>query len=410
MNRPLAVAAMVLLGGMALIGCSSEKASPAAALSRGEVEQIVEAELARAPTAEPGVSGAEVEQIVEAELAQALTAEPGVSGAEVQEAIAAALEAAAQTAVGLTRADLEAAVAVALANMASPEPGVTSAEVEEMVRYAVASIPPRSDSAAYTEFVVDNAISRYETDGLEATVDHYNRKESIDGQWYVFIVDDNDEVIGHHNPDLLGLDLKGPVGTDVNGYNFGPEMLAATEDGKWVTYVYRNPETGDIGSEDFGDLQLKNAWVVRHDGMLFGSGWYIDADEHTKSLVAVAVDKFRTAGLAGTIEYFASPQSATAGLRETIDYYNSAESIEGQWLAFIADNDGKIVAHPDPEMLGTDLQALLGAAASRATADGSWVTTDDIDPSTGGPESMRVWMVTHDGMTFGAGWYNDGTD
>ena len=52
---------------------------------------------------------------------------------------------------------------------------------------------------------------------------------------------------------------------------------------------------------------------------------------------------------------------------------------------------------------------LFGAAASRATADGSWITTDDTDPSTGGPESMRVWMVAHDGMTFGAGWYNDGT-
>ena len=104
-----------------------------------------------------------------------------------------------------------------------------------------------------------------------------------------------------------------------------------------------------------------------------------------------------------------APQSATAGLEETIAYYNSAESIEGQWLAFIADSDGRIVAHSDLKMLGTDLQDLFGAAASRATADGSWITTDDIDPSTGGPESMRVWMVTHDGMTFGAGWYNDGT-
>ena len=169
-----------------------------------------------------------------------------------------------------------------------------------------------------------------------------------------------------------------------------------------------NPTAGTLG--DGSAFQLKNAWVRRHDGMLFGSGWYIDADEHTKSLVAVAVDKFRTAGLAGTIEYFASPQSATAGLEETIAYYNSADSIAGQWLAFIADTDGRIVAHLDPEMLGTSLQDLFGVAASRATAHGSWVTTDDIDPSTGGPESMRVWMVAHGGMAFGAGWYNAGTD
>ena len=46
----------------------------------------------------------------------------------------------------------------------------------------------------------------------------------------------------------LGLDLKDWVGTDANGYNFGPDMLSATEDGKWVSYVYQNPESGGIGA------------------------------------------------------------------------------------------------------------------------------------------------------------------
>ena len=32
---------------------------------------------------------------------------------------------------------------------------------------------------------------------------------------------------------------------------------------------------------DLGDVDLKNAWVVRHDGLLFGSGWYIDVDQLT---------------------------------------------------------------------------------------------------------------------------------
>ena len=334
---------------------------------------------------------------------------PGLALAGVEEAIRAAIADMALPETGLSKSEIEEVVGAAVAAIPQPRPGLTSAEAEQIARGVVASIPPRSAPAAYTRFFVDNAISRYETQGLDATLAYYNREESVDGQWYVFLIDENDLVIGHPDAHRLGLDLKGWVGIDANGYAFGPEMLTATADGKWVTYVYRNPETGGIGSEDFGDLQLKNAWVVRRDGMLFGSGWYIDADEHTKFLVAVAVDKFRTAGLAGTIEYFASPQSATSGLEETIDYYNGAESIEGQWLAFIADSDGRIVAHPDLEMLGTDLQAIFGAAASRATADGNWITTDDIDPSTGGPESMRVWMVTHDGMTFGAGWYNDGT-
>ena len=108
----------------------------------------------------------------------------------------------------------------------------------------------------------------YESEGLDATLKYYNRADSVDGQWYVFIVDENDEVIGHHNAHLIGLDLKGSLGTDAEGYNFGLDMLAATEDGKWVSYVYNNPATGE--------LQGKHSWVVEHDGLLFGSGWYHD--------------------------------------------------------------------------------------------------------------------------------------
>jgi len=43
-------------------------------------------------------------------------------------------------------------------------------------------------------------------------------------------------------------------------------MLAATEDGHWVSYVFVNPDTGEE--------QRKHAWVVPHDGLIFGSGWY----------------------------------------------------------------------------------------------------------------------------------------
>ena len=89
----------------------------------------------------------------------------------------------------------------------------------------VASIPPKSAPAEYTKFFVDNAISCYETQGLDATLAYYSREESIDGQWYVFIIDEDDLVIAHPDPGRLGLDLKGWVGIDANGYNFGPEML-----------------------------------------------------------------------------------------------------------------------------------------------------------------------------------------
>ena len=145
-----------------------------------------------------------------------------------------------------------------------------------------------------------------------------------------------------------------------------------------MSYVYQNPESGGIGSDNTGELQLKNAWVVRHDGLLFVSGWYVIADEFTKSFVAAAVRVFRLVGLEGTIAYF-----------------NSAENVEGDWFAFIADGSGKIVDHYDKEMVGQDISDIFGTDACEATAEGNWVTT----------ESLRVWVVSDGGMTFGSGWH-----
>ena len=272
--------------------------------------------------------------------------------------------------------------------------GLTRAEVEAIVRAAIAAIPSKSAPAEYTQYFVDSAIARYETQGLDATLAHYNRPESVDGQWYVFIIDENDLVVAHPDPGRLGLDLNGWVGTDANGYEFGPAMLSAGEDGTWVSYVYRNPESGGISS---GDFELKNVWVERRDGLLFASGWYIDADEFTQQLVSVAVDKYRELGLTGTMAYFASPGSVLAGLDAAIDYYNAAETIDGHWFAFIGGPDGKVVGHSDTSMIGGDTQGLFGGAAFDATVAGSWVET----------ESLRVFVATYDGHVFGSGWRRD---
>ena len=346
-KAPLSLMMLALLFALLLGACGDGDAG----LSRVEVEEIVREEVADMP-ASP-------------------TPEPGLTAADVEEAIRAAL-----------------------GELPQPEPGLTTAEAERIARGVVASIPSRSAPVDYARFFVDNAVSRYETQGLDATLAYYNRPESIDGQWYVFIIDENDLVIGHPDPQRLGLDLKGWVGTDANGYNFGPEMLSATEAGKWVSYVYRNPESGGLGTDNTGAMQLKNAWVVSHDGLLFASGWYVNADEFTKSLVFAAVNKFRSAGLEATIAYFTGPESVYSGLAATIDDYNSAETVEGEWFAFIADSSGTIVDHYDKALVGTDLKDLLGTDRFEVPAEGHWVTT----------ESVRVWVVGYDGMTFGSGW------
>ena len=417
-SRTALAAATLLIVAAAAAGCAGAGRGADSGLSRPEVEAVVRTELARvaAPSSAPAaMTRTEIEEAVEGAVDAAIDDAAGMTRTEIEHAtdaaVAAALAAQYPPEPGVTKAELAGAIRDALADAVPQEPAVTRADVEAISRRVMASVPPRSDPAAYTRFVVDNAISRYDSDGLDAVATHYNRPESVDGQWYVFIVDDNDAVVGHYNPDLLGLDLNGPVGTDANGYNYGAEMLTATDDGKWVSYVYTNPAAGGVGSERFGASQLKNAWVVRHDGLLFGSGWYIDADEFTKSLVATAVDRFRATGLEATIAYFAGGDSVLAGLEQTIDYYNNADSVAGEWFAFIADPSGTIVAHYDPELLGQHLEDLFGADTLTATEDGNWVTTHDTGAASGEPTSkLHAWVMEHDGFVFGSGWQYDRPD
>ena len=100
--------------------------------------------------------------------------------------------------------------------------------------------------------------------GLEDSIAYYNSEESIDGQWYVFIVDEDGYTIAHHNATYRGRDPS--LRVDPTGYFYGDDLRGATETGRWITYVIANPESGQ-------DRQ-KHTWVVRHHGLLFASGWY----------------------------------------------------------------------------------------------------------------------------------------
>ena len=361
------LAVLAVLTTLMMLACGGDGEQ----LTREEVAEIARGEAAgAAPAQDPGISATEVEQMIQAALADLPAQEPEI-----------------------TRDDVSEIVMAAIASLPAAEPAITPEEVQQISRNAIASIPLKSAPAQYTKFVVENAINRYESDGLEAALEHYGNIESVDDQWYVFIIDDNDEVIAHYDPHLIGEDLKGPVGTDANGYNFGPSMLEATAEGKWVSYVFRNPEGHDSG-QGLEQLELKNVWVVRHDGLLFASGWYINAEEFTRQLVSVAVESFRYGGLAGTVEYFARPDNALAGLEAAIDYYNNAETVDGEWFAFVADPNGIIATHSDLGMIGNSVTDIFGAQEISATTDGSWLNT----------ESFRVWIAGHDGWIFGSGW------
>ena len=146
------------------------------------------------------------------------------------------------------------------------------------------SVPPKWEPAEYTKHFVKAAISKYDSEGLDATVAHYNTGESIDGQWYVFIVDQNAVVLAHAaNPDLVGQPASAAVGP--NNYPAGEAVVAvADEDGAWSSYTFTNPASGAV--------EAKHSWVVEYDGLTFGSGWYergpskTDASAYTRAVVS----------------------------------------------------------------------------------------------------------------------------
>lgn len=265
--------------------------------------------------------------------------------------------------------------------------------------------PSKSDPARYTKHVVQQAIGLYDSEGLEAALSVYSDPASIDGQWYVFIVDGDGEVIAHPDERRVGLDINGPIGTDVNGYAFGAQMLSADETGKWVPYVYANPASGVLDDSSDAAFEFKNAWVVRHDGLLFSSGWYISAEEFLPALIGEAAERFREGGLEAMLAFYNDPEGITAGLVPTVDYYNSTDTLEGYFSGIVASPDGVILAHFDPSLIGTDVEDLLGSAVRRATPEGTWISAEDNPVDAGAPVTMRMWVADVDGTLIGGGWY-----
>ena len=260
-------------------------------------------------------------------------------------------------------------------------------------------LPSKSEPAAYTQAFVELAIHRYNISGLQATVDYYNSPQSIDEQWYVFIYDDERDMLiaNAANPDIAGFaaeDIRGPDGFPTGLHIAG----AATEDGAWVDYTWVNPESGES--------QSKHSWVVRHEGLIFGSGWYepgpskANPAAYTQAVVQRAIDLYDG-----------------VGLDVTLDYYNSSQSIDGQWYVFVFDeNDAHIVNAANPHLVDLDAVDVRGPdgfptglhVVAAATEDGAWVDYSWVNPESGDSQSKHSWVVRHDGLVFGSGWYEPG--
>ena len=254
-----------------------------------------------------------------------------------------------------------------------------------------------ADPREYTVQYVEQAIQRYERDGLQSMLNYYNSVASFEGEWYLFATDENDVYHVHPLiPRLIGTDIKGVVGSD--GYQLGKELAKAVDGGEgvWVEYLWPHPVT-------LKEVP-KVGYAVRHDGMLFASGYYVQVEDPAAETQAY-VQK--------AIEYYEAN-----GLDATIARYNSPDSVEGQWNLTLIDTDDTVrVAILTPHLVGTDVKDIgagrtrkIGEEIAAATEEGIWIST--IFPNTRSSETLyaHTWAIRFDGLIFSSRYYDDRPD
>lgn len=284
-------------------------------------------------------------------------------------------------------------LAVAIAALAAGTFALTRSATEEPYYSLDQAATAKADPAAYTKAFVDEAIRRFEETGRDATIEYYNSPESVDGEWYMFIADEDDVMIAHAAvPENVGEKVEDILGPD--GYPAGRMVVAgAREGGAWVPYTYINPATGDA--------QSKHSWAVKREGLLFGSGWYedgpskADREAYTVAYVDKALDLYES-----------------LGIEATVSLYNSPESVDGSWSLFLIDEDGYTISQPREEIRGRGPGELVditgyfyGDDLLGAPEEGRWVDYVFLNIATGREEIKHTWAVRRDGHVFASGWH-----
>ena len=268
-------------------------------------------------------------------------------------------------------------------------------------------MPTMDDPEAFAVAFVQAAVDLYKSEGREAAIAYHNDPMNIEGQWYVFIFDENDIFVAHPTaPEFIGKNIEVVPGLD--GSLIGLEIAMATEEGRWTEYLWPNPETNK--------LEQKRTWSIRHDGYLFASGYYESwgPDPATLTLSSKEDPEAFTHGFVLS----AIARYEFEGLEATATYYNDPANIDGQWYVFITDEHDVFVAHaPRPDFLGTDLKDIIGLDGSplgvniaKATAVGLWIEYLGTNPETGMNEQKRTWAIRHDGYLFGSGYYEPASE
>ena len=240
----------------------------------------------------------------------------------------------------------------------------------------------------------DNALFLYAQYGEDAfpKITALNVTE----EWYPFV---SDGEIGLEIADGSILDRTGVLYWEAHEFNaaYGPVMdMLESGHGAYISYVFLNPET---------DMQqAKKAWIVLHDGYIFGAGFYLTGVHGDVTAVKWSVDT--------SVELY-----KLQGAEDTFAAITSMESAFESY-PFVIDSDSfDLVAHgADPELVGSNVFDLVTPDKDReqimadlSDSDGAttWVKYMLLNPETGMDAEKSALLKMHDGYIFAAGYYQD---
>lgn len=293
-----------------------------------------------------------------------------------------------------------------------------AAATPEAPSAAAPDAPGKETPAAYTRAFVAAALELVETRGFSHALDFYDSPGSIDGDWYLFMAQAADGVILAHaaSPGHVGRSLLGPLGVDSTGDRFGPRLLAAGEEGAWVTYVHRNPRTCHWG--------VKHAWAVASAGIVYVSGWYEDgAPVHPLLPGKCEPEAYARATLERAIA-----RHDAEGREAAIAFHSDPDHNDGRWYVFLVDAvAGTVLAHPAAGFIGYDFAGgdesyddsgfhyappLLAATPAGVFARGviSAPTRDELNPFHRAEEVKHYFAMRRGDVVFITGWYEPAPD
>ena len=244
---------------------------------------------------------------------------------------------------------------------------------------------------ADVKFVVDSAIFTYESNKEnDAWIDIITPEEPvITDDLYPFVIDAAswtrlaDGVV----PDRVG---KAETILDTSGRSVEGVLADLEANGSvWVTYTFHNPSTGIE--------QLKRTYLELRDGLVFGSGYYLldsQVQAATYGQVLEYNNKGRDAAFAALNTISGEPVST---------YVFVVDPATGTVQAQNVNPD--LIGMSDWDVISSTLQVddILNEIG-RGT--GTWASYTHTNPVTGDTEGKRTWLIMHDGLVFGSGYYS----